>query len=77
MSSDWRQLIWLLNELIRMNIHDSDTVLALVIRHIIGGDVGPRNLWLLQQVLGLLVEHRYTHRTYTTYTHTTHHTHHI
>lgn len=53
------QLLWLLAELIRMNIPESDTLVALLLRHVMSGDVSARNLLLLQQLLSLLAEQRY------------------
>ncbi|EFA80976.1 integrator complex subunit 3 [Heterostelium album PN500] len=46
-----QQTLWLLSELIAANHHDSEPIAALLMRHIYGGNITPKNITLAQSLL--------------------------
>jgi len=52
------QLLWLIKELVRANVTGTDMLIWNLMRQIAGGDVTPRNLWLAENVMELLIDQR-------------------
>eukprot|EP00743_Colponemidia_sp_Colp-15_P009348 GILK01010219.1.p1 GENE.GILK01010219.1~~GILK01010219.1.p1 ORF type:complete len:1151 (-),score=163.04 GILK01010219.1:154-3606(-) len=52
------QLIWLLNECIKLNIRDVDSLIGVFLRHIQGGDIGNRTISLTTSLVEIFKEHR-------------------
>lgn len=52
------QLLWFLKELVRANVTGTDTLIWNLMRQIAGGDVTPRNIWLAESLMDLLVDQR-------------------
>jgi hypothetical protein len=53
------QLFWLLRELIRMNIHETDSLVLTLMRHIAGADLSQKNLNLINDILQIFSDYRY------------------
>lgn len=53
-----RQLIWILQELIKLKVHDVDNLCSALLRHIAGGDLNPKNIALTNAVLKLFLDHK-------------------
>eukprot|EP00005_Dracoamoeba_jomungandri_P009610 CAMPEP_0174266922 /NCGR_PEP_ID=MMETSP0439-20130205/31905_1 /TAXON_ID=0 /ORGANISM="Stereomyxa ramosa, Strain Chinc5" /LENGTH=1204 /DNA_ID=CAMNT_0015354171 /DNA_START=38 /DNA_END=3652 /DNA_ORIENTATION=+ len=53
-----KQLIWLIQELIKLRAPEVDLVVAALMRHMVGGDVTPKNINLIAMVLHLLMENK-------------------
>ena len=54
------QLLWLLKELMRTNVNGTDNLVWNLMRQIAGGDVSPKNLWLAESLMDLLIDQRYS-----------------
>jgi len=52
------QLLWRLKELMRTNVNGTDNLVWNLMRQIAGGDVSPKNLWLAESLMDLLIDHR-------------------
>ncbi|CAG2120876.1 unnamed protein product, partial [Medioppia subpectinata] len=52
------QLIWILKEMIKTSIPGADGLVMNLLRQIIGGDISPKNTWLIEKCLDILVEYR-------------------
>lgn len=52
------QLLWLLRELIRSAVNNVDNLCWNILRHAAGGDVSPKNLFLVDNLLDIFIEHR-------------------
>lgn len=52
------QMLWLLNEMIKANVNGVDSVIFNLFRQIPGGDISSRSVWLAENLLILLSEHR-------------------
>lgn len=52
------QLIWVLREILKNNIMNADSLIHNLLRQIAGGDVSPKNIWLIENCLDLLIENR-------------------
>lgn len=52
------QLLWLLRELIRSAVNNVDNLCWNILRHAAGGDVSPKNLFLVDSLLDIFIEHR-------------------
>nr|CAG4640665.1 EOG090X0205 [Eulimnadia texana] len=52
------QLLWLLKELVRANVTNTDLLAWTILRQVAGGDVSPRNLWLAENLLDLFADQR-------------------
>ena len=53
------QLLWLVKELVRANLTGTDNLIWNIMRQIAGGDVSPKNLWLAESLMDLLMDQRY------------------
>lgn len=54
------QLMWLIKELVRANVTGTDMLIWNLMRQIAGGDVTPKNVWLAETLMDLLIEQRYS-----------------
>ena len=54
-----KQLFWLLTELVKLKVTDVDTLIAAMMRHIVGGDVSGKNINFITAILRLLIDHKY------------------
>ncbi|XP_020292373.1 integrator complex subunit 3 isoform X2 [Pseudomyrmex gracilis] len=52
------QLLWLLREMIRTSITNVDNLCLSLLRHAAGGDISPRNLFLVDALLDIFQENR-------------------
>ncbi|XP_041099036.1 integrator complex subunit 3, partial [Polyodon spathula] len=52
------QLVWLVKELVKSAVLGADGVCMTLMKQIAGGDVSPKNIWLAENVLDILVEQR-------------------
>ncbi|EEB13506.1 conserved hypothetical protein [Pediculus humanus corporis] len=52
------QLMWLLREMIRNGVNNVDTLCWNVLRHAAGGDISPRNIFLVENLLDIFLENR-------------------
>ncbi|CAG5083395.1 Similar to Ints3: Integrator complex subunit 3 (Mus musculus) [Cotesia congregata] len=52
------QLLWLLRELIRTNIAGVDNLCLSLLRHAAGGDISPRNIYLVEALLDIFQDNR-------------------
>ncbi|XP_032668419.1 integrator complex subunit 3 isoform X3 [Odontomachus brunneus] len=52
------QLLWLLREMIRTSVTNVDTLCLSLLRHAAGGDISPRNLFLVDALLDIFQENR-------------------
>ncbi|RWS03044.1 integrator complex subunit 3-like protein [Dinothrombium tinctorium] len=52
------QLLWLLREMIKTSINGTDSLVYNLLRQIAGGDISPKNIWLAESLLDLLIENR-------------------
>lgn len=50
------QLFWLTKELIKNSVPTADNIVLNLLRQISGGDVSPKNVWLAENVLDLIME---------------------
>lgn len=53
-----KQLLWLVRELIKNQVPMVDTVVWNILRQTSGGDTSVKNIWLIDEVLEILIEHR-------------------
>lgn len=53
------QLMWLIKELVRANVTGTDMLIWNLMRQIAGGDVTPKNIWLAESLMDMLVDQRY------------------
>lgn len=58
MDSVRSQLLWLIKELVRANVTGTDMLIWNLMRQIAGGDVTPKNIWLAESLMDLLVDQR-------------------
>jgi len=58
LESSRTQLLWLIRELVALNIHDADALCVSLCRQVIGGDISQPNLWLITALLELLNQHK-------------------
>lgn len=54
-----RQLFWLIQELVKLKVPEVDTLVAALLRHIIGGDLSSKNVALANSIFKLLQDHKY------------------
>nr|XP_050855800.1 integrator complex subunit 3 isoform X3 [Vespula vulgaris] len=52
------QLLWLLREMIRTSVANVDNLCLTLLRHAAGGDISPRNLFLVDALLDIFQENR-------------------
>lgn len=52
------QLIWVMREIVKNNIANAESVIYNLMRQIAGGDTSPKNIWLAESLLDLLIENR-------------------
>lgn len=52
------QLLWLLREMIRTSVASVDNLCLSLLRHAAGGDISPRNLFLVDALLDIFQENR-------------------
>lgn len=52
------QLLWLLREMIRTSVTNVDNLCLSLLRHAAGGDISPRNLFLVDALLDIFQENR-------------------
>ncbi|XP_072284754.1 integrator complex subunit 3 [Pyxicephalus adspersus] len=52
------QLIWLVRELVKSGVLGADGVCMTFMKQIAGGDISPKNIWLSESVLDILMEQR-------------------
>uniref|UniRef100_H3A5Q1 Integrator complex subunit 3 n=1 Tax=Latimeria chalumnae TaxID=7897 RepID=H3A5Q1_LATCH len=52
------QLVWLVRELVKSAVLGADGVCMTLMKQIAGGDVTPKNIWLAENVLDVLMEQR-------------------
>ncbi|XP_078063855.1 integrator complex subunit 3-like, partial [Mustelus asterias] len=52
------QLVWLVREIVKNAVLGADGVCMTLMKQIAGGDVTPKNIWLAESVLEILVEQR-------------------
>ncbi|RWS28789.1 integrator complex subunit 3-like protein [Leptotrombidium deliense] len=52
------QLQWLLREMIKNSTNGADTLVHNILRQIAGGDISPKNIWLAESLLDMLIENR-------------------
>ncbi|KAL0270689.1 UNVERIFIED_CONTAM: hypothetical protein PYX00_008010 [Menopon gallinae] len=52
------QLMWLLREMIRNGVANVDTLCWNVLRHAAGGDISPKNITLIENLLDIFLENR-------------------
>ncbi|XP_062897930.1 integrator complex subunit 3 isoform X1 [Mobula hypostoma] len=52
------QLVWLVREIVKNAVLGADGVCMTLMKQIAGGDVTPKNIWLAESVLDILVEQR-------------------
>lgn len=53
-----RQVLWITNQLMEANINSAENISFSLLRQLAGGDLSPKNLWLTEAVLDLLIENR-------------------
>lgn len=53
-----KQLIWLLRELVKNQVQTVDNLVWNILRQASGGDISPKNLTLIEEMLDTFVEHR-------------------
>lgn len=51
--------MWLLREMIRNGVANVDTLCWNVLRHAAGGDISPKNIALIENLLDIFLENRY------------------
>jgi len=54
-----KQMMWILQELIRANAKNLEGVFAGLLRHVAGGDFSPKNTQLAASLLKTLQDHKY------------------
>ena len=77
------QVMWLTNEMIRVEVREAERLVYAFLKQIKGGDTTADNIWLVESVLHLLLDfkwggHVHTHRhmhTHSTHTNTRTHAH--
>ncbi|KAK3710033.1 hypothetical protein QZH41_012426 [Actinostola sp. cb2023] len=52
------QIAWLASELVKNSIMHTENLCAALLRQIVGGDVSPQNIWLVESVLNILSNNR-------------------
>lgn len=52
------QVLWFLNELVKINILGSDGLCMSLMKQIIGGDISHKNIWLAESLLNILANNR-------------------
>ncbi|XP_062343310.1 integrator complex subunit 3 isoform X2 [Osmerus eperlanus] len=52
------QLVWLVRELVKTGVIGADGVLMTLMKQIAGGDITPKNIWLAENVLEILVDQK-------------------
>ncbi|XP_019696020.1 integrator complex subunit 3 isoform X1 [Harpegnathos saltator] len=52
------QVLWLLREMIRTSVTNVDTLCLTLLRHAAGGDISPKNLYLVDALLDIFQENR-------------------
>lgn len=53
------QVIWISKEMIKTSVVGIDTVLLNILRNISGGDISSKNVSLAEEMVNLLIEHRF------------------
>lgn len=53
------QLLWLVREMVRNMVPNVDTLCWNLMRHAASGDVSPKNLYLVENLLDIYQENRY------------------
>jgi hypothetical protein len=46
------------NKLVEANVHEADILVSFLLRHIRGGDITQKNLFLINAMLQMLTEHK-------------------
>lgn len=54
-----KQIFWITQQLMKANIASSETICSALIRQTAGGDLSSKNLWLIENLLGLFIENRH------------------
>lgn len=52
------QILWFMNELIKLNIQGTDGLFMSLMKQIIGGDTSPKNVWLAENIIDIFTMHR-------------------
>ena len=71
------QVMWLTNEMIRVEVREAERLVYAFLKQIKGGDTTADNIWLVESVLHLLLDfkwggHVHTHTDTQTHRHTPH-----
>lgn len=53
-----KQIFWITHQLMKANIAGAETICSALIRQAAGGDISSKNLWLIENLLGLFIENR-------------------
>lgn len=53
-----RQVFWLINQLIKSTTSSAENLCFSLMRQLAGGDLSPRNLWLIENFLDVLIDNR-------------------
>ncbi|CAL4137794.1 unnamed protein product, partial [Meganyctiphanes norvegica] len=53
-----KQLLWLVKELVKTGVNNVEGVVWCLLRQIAGGDISPKNLWLAETLVDVLIENR-------------------
>ena len=53
-----RQYLWLLKELVKNQVPNVDSIMWNTLRQIVGGDVSPKNIGLIEGLLDIFIENR-------------------
>lgn len=53
-----KQIFWITHQLMKGNINMTETICSALVRQAAGGDISVKNLWLVENLLGLFIENR-------------------
>lgn len=53
-----KQLLWLVREFVKNGVTNTETIVWNVLRQASGGDISPKNLFLVDNLLDILIDHR-------------------
>uniref|UniRef100_A0A2P2I620 SOSS complex subunit A homolog n=1 Tax=Hirondellea gigas TaxID=1518452 RepID=A0A2P2I620_9CRUS len=53
-----KQVVWVVRQLVRAGVSQVEGVVWCLLRQMAGGDVSPRNLWLIESIIDMLKENR-------------------
>ncbi|XP_052100494.1 integrator complex subunit 3-like isoform X1 [Mytilus californianus] len=58
LDSTRQQIVWFCKELVKNTVTGAESVCTSLIRQMAGGDVSPKNIWLIEAVLDIFAEYR-------------------